>query len=184
MDAVFWDLAAMPGAALAPWKGRAVPQGAGTAAVHPWDVGTRFWVGDMRVTSSKAQPRASKTHHYLVNPEARTSTSESIKKTNHKLAYSRGEPRCRELGAWFFHPPGTEGRSSGSESRIEHCRGNGSPGEGLVPPRCTQDHEHGPAGARPAVRAALEDAAGPPWSCCSWGQAGTAWGKAEIRPGG
>lgn len=98
MDAVFWDLAAMPGAALAPWKGRAVPQGAGTAAVHPWDVGTRFWVGDMRVTSSKAQPRASKTHHYLVNPEARTSTSESIKKTNHKLAYSGGSRAAGSSG--------------------------------------------------------------------------------------
>lgn len=46
---------------------RAVPQGAGTATLHPREMG---WGIRRGVTSSKAQPRASKTHRDRVGPAA------------------------------------------------------------------------------------------------------------------
>lgn len=87
----------------------ALRPGSGTAALCPWDGGTWGGVGgDMRVTSSKAQPRASKTRHY---PD---STSKSIIDKS-QLAYSGGAA-LREAQGLVFHLKGKEGKRSVSES--------------------------------------------------------------------
>lgn len=131
----------------------ALRPGSGTAALCPWDGGTWGGVGgDMRVTSSKAQPRASKTRHY---PD---STSKSIIDKS-QLAYSGGAA-LREAQGLVFHLKGKEGKRSVSESTAGGTAALGKALDLLTTQCCKQS----PKGPRPQPRccvSGLDDAAGP-----------------------
>lgn len=161
----------MLGAALAPSKGRAVPRGAGTAAVRPWDVGVRLGGGH---AGDKQQSTAQGLENNITTwlTRRRGQHERKHQKTNHKLAYSGG---AALQGARFFHPRGSEGQSSGSEpsralSGKWQPRGRACSSSLHARPRAQpcwgQPRGSGRSDVRGrAATAALEDAAGPPRPC-------------------